>query len=160
MSNSVRPHRRQPTRLPCPWDSPGKNTGVGCHFLLQCMKVKTESEFAESCPTLSDPMDCSPPGSSVHGIFQARVLEWGSIAFSTNWGLGFQHMNFRGKYLVHSSLQIIWGERGLINHGCRPKEGIQILTGFYSLAIIAFLIIIHLEIVGVANFWSFLEFCQ
>ena len=69
VSDSVRPHRRQPTRLPCPWDSPGKNTGVGCHFLLQCMKVKSESEVAQSCPTLSDPMDCSLPGSSVHGIF-------------------------------------------------------------------------------------------
>ena len=64
-----------------PWDSPGKNTGVGCHFLLQCMKVKSESDVAQSCPTLSDPMDCSLPGSSVHGIFQARVLEWGAIAF-------------------------------------------------------------------------------
>ena len=82
VSDSVRPHRRQPTRLPHPWDSPGKNTGVGCHFLLQYMKVKSESEVAQSCPTLSDPMDCSPPGSSVHGIFQARVLEWGAIAFS------------------------------------------------------------------------------
>ena len=81
MSNSVRPHRRQPTRLPHPWDSPGKNTAVGCHF-LQCMKMKSESEVAQSCPTLSDPMDCSPPGSSVHGIFQARVLEWGAITFS------------------------------------------------------------------------------
>ena len=77
-------HRRQPTRLPRPWDSPGKNTGVGCHFLLRCMKVKSESEVAQSCPTLSDPMDCSPPGSSVHGIFQARVLEWVAIAFSDN----------------------------------------------------------------------------
>ena len=74
--------RRQPTRLPRPWDSPGKNTGVGCHFLLQCREVKSESEVAQSCPTLSDPMDCSPPGSSIHGIFQARVLEWGAIAFS------------------------------------------------------------------------------
>ena len=80
MSNSVRPHRRQPTRLPHRWDSPGKNTGVGCHFLLQCMKVKSESEVAQLCPTLSDPLDCSLPGSSVHGIFQARVLEWGAIA--------------------------------------------------------------------------------
>ena len=69
-------------QAPRPWDSPGKNTGVGCHFLLQCMKVKSEREVAQSCPTLSDPMDCSPPGSSVHGIFQARVLEWGAIAFS------------------------------------------------------------------------------
>ena len=75
MSDSVRPHIRQPTRLPCPWDSPGKNTGVGCHFLLQGMKVKSEREVAQSYPTLSDPMDCSPPGSSVHGIFQARVLD-------------------------------------------------------------------------------------
>ena len=82
VSDSVRPHRQQPTRLRCPWDSPGKNTGVGCHFLLQCMKVKSESEFAQSCPTLCDLMDCSPPGSSVHGIFQARVLEWVAIAFS------------------------------------------------------------------------------
>ena len=82
VSDSVWPHRWQPTRLPRPWDSPGKNTGVGCHFLLQCMKVKSESEVAQSCPTLSDPKDCSLPGSSVHGIFQARVLEWGAIAFS------------------------------------------------------------------------------
>ena len=74
-------HRRQPTWLLRPWDSPGKNTGVGCHFLLQCMKVKSEREAAQSCPTLSDPMDYSPPGSSVHGVFQARVLEWGAIAF-------------------------------------------------------------------------------
>ena len=91
MSNSVRPHRWQPTRLPRPWDSPGKNTGVACHFLIQCMKVKSESEkvkvkseseVSQSCPTLSDPMDCSLPDSSIHGIFQARVLEWGAIAFS------------------------------------------------------------------------------
>ena len=83
MSDSVLPHRRQPTRLRRPWDSPGKNTGVGCHFLLQCMKVKSESEVTELCPTLSDPMDFSLPGSSIHGIFQAGVLEWGAIAFST-----------------------------------------------------------------------------
>ena len=82
MSDSVRPHRRQPTRLLRPWDSPGKNTGVGCHFLLQCRKVKSASEVAQSCPTLSDPMDCNLTGSSVHGIFQVRVLEWGAIAFS------------------------------------------------------------------------------
>ena len=80
VSDSVRPHRRQPTRLPRPWDSPGKNTGVGFRFLLQCMKVRSEREVAQPCPTLSDPMDCSPPGSSIHGIFQARVLEWGAIA--------------------------------------------------------------------------------
>ena len=84
MSNSVRPHRRQPARLPRPWDSPGKNTGVGCHFLLQCMKVKSESEVAQSCPTPNDPMDCSLSGSSIHRIFQASVLEWGAIAFSAS----------------------------------------------------------------------------
>ena len=83
VSDSVRSHRWQPTRLPRPWDSPGKNTGVGCHFLLQCMKVKIESEVAQSCPTLCDPMDCSLPGSSIHGIFQARVVERGAIAFSS-----------------------------------------------------------------------------
>ena len=82
MSDSVQPHRRQPTRLPRPWDSPGKNTGVGCHFLLQFMKVKSESEVAQWCLTLSNPFDCSLPGSSAQGIFQARVLEWVAIAFS------------------------------------------------------------------------------
>ena len=82
MPDSVQPHRRQPTRLPRPWHSPGKNTGVGCHFLLQFMNMKSESEVAQLCPTLSDPMDCSPPGSSIHGIFQARVLEGVAIAFS------------------------------------------------------------------------------
>ena len=81
-ADSVRPHGQQPTRLLCPWDSPGKHIGVGCHFLLQCMKVKSENEVAQWCPTLSDPMDWSLPGSSIHGIFQARVLEWGAIAFS------------------------------------------------------------------------------
>ena len=82
MSNSVQPHRRQPTRLPHPWDSPGKNTGVGCHCLLQCMKVKSESQVAQSCPTFSNPMDCSLPGPSIHGIFQARIPQWVAIAFS------------------------------------------------------------------------------
>ena len=79
VSDSVRPHRRRPTRLPRPWDSPGKNTGVGCHFLLQCVKMKSESEVAQSCLTLRNAMDCSLPGSFIHGIFQARVLEWGAI---------------------------------------------------------------------------------
>ena len=82
MSDSVWPHRQQPTRLRHPWDSPGKNTGVGCHFLLQCMKVKSESGVAQSCLTLSHPMDSNFPGSSIYGIFQARVLDWGAIAFS------------------------------------------------------------------------------
>ena len=114
MSDSVRPHRWQPTKLPCPWDSPGKNTGVGCPFLLQCMKVKSQSEVTQSCPTPSNPMDCSPsggscllacllakslqscptlcdptdgspPGSPVPGILQARTLEWAAISFSNAW---------------------------------------------------------------------------
>ena len=85
-----------PTRLPRPWDSPGKNTGVGCHFLL--MKVKSESEVVQSCPTISDPMDCSLPGSAVHGIFQARVLEWGAIAFSR---LNIYVASIFGKYSLY-----------------------------------------------------------
>ena len=104
MSDPVRPQRRQPPRLPRPWDSPGKNTGVGCHFLLQCMKVKSQSEVAQSCPTLSDPVDCSLPGSSVHGIFRARVLEWGAIAFSDN-----------GILLSHKKECLCWSwSRGVI----------------------------------------------
>ena len=98
MSDSVRPHRRQPTRVPHPWDSPGKNTGVGCHFLLHCMQVKSESEVAQSSPTPSDPVDCSLPGSSVHGIFQARVLEWGAIAFSSMRIYDSANLNARGLY--------------------------------------------------------------
>ena len=74
---SVRPHRQQPIRLLCPWDSPGKNTRVGCHFLLQCMKVKSETEVTQSCPTLSDAMDCSLPGSSVHGF--SRQVYWSGV---------------------------------------------------------------------------------
>ena len=82
VSDSVWPYGLQPTRLLRPCDSPGKNTGVGCHFLLQCMKVESESEVIQSCLTLSDPMDCSLPDSSIHGIFRATGLKWGSIAFS------------------------------------------------------------------------------
>ena len=110
MSNSVQPHRWQPTRLPHPRDSPGKNTGVGCHFLLQCMKVKSESEVAQSCPTLSDPMDCSLPGSSIHGIFQAKLLEWGAIAFSKVF-LVYDNYTILTKYFLfctsHFSLKVI-----------------------------------------------------
>ena len=108
MSDSVRPHRRQPTRLPRPWDSPGKNTGVDCHFLLQCMKVKSESEVTQSCPTLSDPMDCSLPGSSIHGIFQARVLEWGSITFS-DWSIESSTNNSLGIFLIASAVTLWCG---------------------------------------------------
>ena len=112
MSDSVRPFRRQPIRLCRPWDSPGKNTGVGCHFLLQCMKVKSESEVAQSCPTLRDPMDCSLPGSSVHGIFQARVLEWGAIAF------------YELKVLTHSWCWAIGGRRRRGRQRMRWLDGI------------------------------------
>ena len=84
------------------WDSPGKNTGVGCHFLLQCVKVKSASEVAQSCPTLSDPMDCSPPGSSIRGIFQARVLEWGAITFTTAkiQRYNVQHRNYSQYFII------------------------------------------------------------
>ena len=98
----MQPDRWQPTRLPRPWDSPGKNAGVGGHFLLQCIKVESESEVAQSCPTPSDPMDCSLPGSSIHGIFQARVLEWGAIAFS---GYRVYPTSFLG-YLFNGILSI------------------------------------------------------
>ena len=89
------PHRRRPTKLPRPWDSPGKNTGVGCHFLLQCTKVKSQSKVAQLCPTLSDLMDCSLPGSSIHGIFQARVLEWGAVTFSELYIKAYQMRNWK-----------------------------------------------------------------
>ena len=117
LSHSVRPHRRKPTRLPCPRDSPGKNTGVGCHCLLQCMKVKSEREVAQSCRTLSDPMDYSLPGSSIHGIFQARILESGASAFSESFFstfyfsilcFTFMHFKFLKKMkLVHQRLNYI-----------------------------------------------------
>ena len=112
VSDSVQPCRWQPTRLPCPWDSPGKNSGMGCHFLLQCMKVKSESEVAQSCPTLRDPMDYSPPGSSVHGIFQARVLEWGAIAFSEKCVYVLLYISFFFSYkrwqCIHSFILFIF----------------------------------------------------
>ena len=94
VSDSVQPHRLLPTRLLRPWDSPGKNTGAGCHFLLQCMKVESESEVAQSCLTLNDPMECSLPGSSIHGIFWATELEWGAIAFS-QYSILHIYMEFR-----------------------------------------------------------------
>ena len=108
---TVRPRRRQPTRLPHPWDSPGKNTGVGCHFLLQCRKVKSESEVAQSCLTLSDPMACSPPGSCIHGIFQARVPEWGAIAFSRRrWGdVKIQTRGGRASFTWRASTGLVSG---------------------------------------------------
>ena len=112
----MRPHRRQPTRLPRPWDSLGKNTGVGCHFLLQCMKVKSESEVAQSCPTLHDPMDCSLPGSSVHRIFQARELEWVALAFSmTNLDSILKSRNITLPTKVHLVKAIIFP---VVMYGC------------------------------------------
>ena len=121
MSDSVRPHRWQPTRLPRSWDSPGKNSGVGCHFLLQCIKVKRE--VAQSCLTLSDPMDCSLPGSSVHGIFQARVLEWGEYPndeLTHSWSKRMQWSTRTGLsvlweliiYLISIILQASWSNIG------------------------------------------------
>ena len=102
-----------PPRLPRSWDSPGKKSGVGCHFLLQCMKVKRESEVAQLCPTLSNPMDCSLPGSSVRGIFQARVLEWGAIAFSASHliVLHKQLSVFRTSYRFHPVRELQMGHR-------------------------------------------------
>ena len=127
----MQPHRRQPTRLPRPWDSPGKNTGVGCHFLLQCMKMKSEREVTQSCPTCSDPMDCSPPGSSVHGIFQARVLEWGAIAFS-EWKVE-AYLKVRGPSArdgegapwslgKQSQRAWCWQKRGTLAHGLESSR--------------------------------------
>ena len=104
----MRPHRQQPTRLPRLWDSPGKNTGVGCHFLLQCMKVKSEKEVAQSCLTLLDPMDCSLPGSSIHGIFQARTLEWGAIAFSEYLMIDVYNLTVKQWQILTTSLQNSW----------------------------------------------------
>ena len=115
MSNSVRPHRRQPTRLRCPWDSPSKNTGVGYHFLLQCMKVKSESEVSQSCLTLSDPMNCSPPGSSVHGIFQARVLEWGANVFPR---VSLNHFLFRKEHLPSCDIRTHQPAAGADDYEC------------------------------------------
>ena len=130
MSNPVRPQRRQPTRLPRPWDSPGKNTGVGCHFLLQCMEVKSASEVAQSCPTLSDPMDCSPPGSFIHGIFQARVLEWGAIAFSDEMSTIFVFINSTAEHFLKNHARTQgdgplwhtherWDQNGEMPAGCQ-----------------------------------------
>ena len=115
MSDSAWPQRRQPTRLPRPWNSPGKNSGVDFHFLLQCMIVK--SEVTQSCPTLSDPMDCSPPGSSIHGIFQARVLEWVAIAFS----IPNPYISTKFYHGISRELNL-WQEG---RQGSRPEEATQ-----------------------------------
>ena len=127
----MRPHRRQRARLHRPWDSPGKNTGVGCHFLLQCMKVKSEIEVAQSCPTLCHPMDCSPPGSSIHGIFQARVLEWGAIAFLNAYGA------FSRVYSVQFSRSVV--SDSLWPHGLSPWSSPAQNTGVGSLTLVSIL---------------------
>ena len=144
----MQPHRRQPTRLPRPWDSPGKNTGVGCHFLLQYMKVKSESEVAQSCPTLSDSMDCSLPGSSIHGIFQAKVLEWGAIAFSVRTYKTTQKctpdmlsMSFR------EELKILW----LLYDWSIVKLLPVLLANCYFL-------LLHFHILSIINSW--VSFCN
>ena len=118
MSDSVQPQRRQPTRPPYPWDSPGKNTGVGCHFLLQCIKVKSESEVTQSCLTLHDPMDYSPPGSSVHGVFQARILEWDAIPFSDKWWPSSQMSPLKGVLITNSNV----GEKVASHAGARYNK--------------------------------------
>ena len=122
MSDSMQPHRWPPTRLLCPWDSPGKNTGVGCHFLLQCMKVKSESEVAQSCLTLSDLMDCSLPGFSIHGIFQARVLEWVAIAFSVDIYRADNMIIFWSRFSVLVFLLWFW----LLNRNELPDTHVQL----------------------------------
>ena len=125
----MQPHRRQPTRFPPLWDSPGKNTGVDCHFLLQCVKVKSESEVAQSCPTVSDPMDCSLPGSSVHGIFQARVLEWVAIAFF-EYFLSSHHMpGTILSMLCVFSLLILMLAKEVIGRKVTPQEVKQLAQG-------------------------------
>ena len=117
MSDSVRPQRPQPTRLPRPWDSPGKNTGVGCHFLLQCMKVKSEREVAQSCPTLSDPMDCSPPGSAIHGIIHYQVLKvpswWRKLRHHLNQVINFNMAN-NGKWPSRAPWETHWDGPNMI----------------------------------------------
>ena len=103
-------------QAPHPWDSPGKNIGVGCHFLLQCMKAKSESEVAQSCPTVSDPMDCSLPGSSIHGIFQARVLEWGAIAFSAI-NPTYHITSIPQIAVCNCGLSVLFSDRGMVEWG-------------------------------------------
>ena len=126
VSDSLWPHGLQPTRLLCPWNSPGKNSGVGCHFLLQCRKVKSESEVAQSCPTLCDPMNCSLPGSSVHGIFQARVLEWGAIAFSDN-------TNDLSLIASGDECVILFWDKGILASLFSFKKGEEKLNNYFSL---------------------------
>ena len=132
MSNSVWPQRWQPTRLPRPGDSPGKNTGVGCHCLLQCMKVKLLN-----CVQLSDRVDFSLPGSSVHGIFQARVLEWGAIAFSRVVAWVRHSVLFMAEYKMIGYSTFCLAIHQLMDTWVVPTFWLlcraQVLTGIYAL---------------------------
>ena len=132
MSDSVRPQRRQPTRLPRPWDFSGKNTGVGCHFLLQCMKVKNESEVTQSCPTLCDPMDCRPPGSSIHGIFQV-----GSLPLSHTKMESLSYLEFILGYGIqeYSNFTLIFTVQGTSKVGDRWAPGWKFTISQPSLCI-------------------------
>ena len=154
----MRPHRRQPTRLPCPWDSPGKNTGVGCHFLLQCIKVKSESEVTQSWWTLSDPMDCSLPGSSVYGF--SRQEYWSGVPLPSPNTYSQLKANLRQSLLIcqtnrtlfdsHASSFSLWGWRLLasssflsqnciISNGSEDACGNLRLTACNCLCLIALL---------------------
>ena len=137
MSYSVWPHEWQPTRLSRPWDSPGKNTGVGCHFLLQCMKMKSESEVAQSCLTPSNPMDCSLPGSSVHGISEVRILKWAAISFSrgSSWFRDWTHVSCIGRHILYH-----WANREA------PKLSLSIMNLALSILFIYYPYIDWLEL--------------
>ena len=137
MSYSVWPHEWQPTRLSRPWDSPGKNTGVGCHFLFQCMKMKSESEVAQSCPTPSSPMDCSLPGSSVHGISEVRILKWAAISFSrgSSWFRDWTHVSCIGRHILYH-----WANREA------PKLSLSIMNLALSILFIYYPYIDWLEL--------------
>ena len=152
MSDSVLPQRRQPTRLPRPWDSPGKNTGVGCHFLLQCMKVKSESAVTQSCPTLSDPMDCSLPGSSVHGIFPGKstgvgchcLLCLGHIPMNKNLEVKFTcHRAYTGSVLVHTIEQFSKIVLSMYPSICSIRVPIAMHTHQHSIFCILFKLILY-----------------
>ena len=150
----MRPYRRQPTRLPCPCDSPGKNTGVGCHFLLQCMKVKSESEVAQLCLTLSDPMDCSLPGSSFHGIFHTRVLHLVNDEHSMRSNAvcrkytGFEARKIRPDLNIGSIHYKLYGFEQVIKT-FSPKTKCIILWNYYKVTVtqLIYMICLSLEII-------------
>ena len=137
MSDSLKPCRWQPTRLPRPWDSPGKNTGVGCHFLLQCMKVKSESGVAQSCPTLCNPMDCSPPVSSVHEVLQTRILEWVAMLFSrgSSWP-GIEHPSLLSPTLQAGSLPLAPPRKPLMKYILREIIQLKFSTCYFLLYLV------------------------